>query len=80
VLELPSKVTLAPTIASTTFPRKLAGENALSYVATFIVLPVAAKLLENEAAVAARLAVGAVLETENVWETGTPVPIADAVS
>jgi hypothetical protein len=49
-------------------------------VATFIVLPVAAKLLENEAAVAARLAVGAVLETENVWETGTPVPIVDAVS
>jgi hypothetical protein len=29
VLKLPSNVTLAPTIASTTFPRKVAGENAL---------------------------------------------------
>jgi hypothetical protein len=45
-----------------------------------MVLPVAAKLLEKDALVAARLAVGAVLETENVCETGTPVPIVDAVS
>jgi hypothetical protein len=45
-----------------------------------MLLAVVAKLLENEAPVAARLAVGAVLETLNVCATGTPAPIVDAVS
>jgi hypothetical protein len=45
-----------------------------------MLLAVVAKLRENDAAVAPRLAVGAVLEMLNVCATGTPVPIVDAVS
>jgi hypothetical protein len=45
-----------------------------------MVLPDAAKLRANEAPVAARLAVGAVLEMVNVCATGTLVPIVDTVS